>query len=98
MHGCRYALNGTEDTLDGSQCLDFMYGQALGWSYVNTPGKAAWQAALTTGFRVPACSRTNTDSVLYLFLACTRPPDFDTDRGAKTRIAWQLQSNEDIVH
>ena len=38
MYGCRYALNGTEDTLDGSQCLDFMYGQALGWSYVNTPG------------------------------------------------------------
>jgi hypothetical protein len=56
-----------------------------------------WQAALTAGFRVPACSRTNTDSVLYLFLACTRPPDFDTDRGAKTRIAWQLQSNEGIV-
>ncbi len=38
MHGCRYALNGTEATLDGSQCLDFMYGQTLGWSYVNTPG------------------------------------------------------------
>ena len=57
----------------------------------------AWQAVLTAGFRVPACSRTNTDSVLYLFLACTRPPDFDTDRGAKTRIAWQLQSNERIV-
>ena len=34
MHGCRYALNGTEATLDGSQCLDFTYG----WSYVNTPG------------------------------------------------------------
>jgi hypothetical protein len=38
MYGCRYALNGTEDTLDGSQCLDFMYDQSLGWSYVNTPG------------------------------------------------------------
>ncbi len=38
MHGCRYTLNGTEATLDGRQCLDFMYGQALGWSYVNTPG------------------------------------------------------------
>ncbi len=39
MHGCRYALNGTEATLDGSQCLAFMYGQALGWSYVITPGR-----------------------------------------------------------
>jgi hypothetical protein len=38
MHGCRYALNGTETTLDGSQCLGFMYDQTLGWSYVNTPG------------------------------------------------------------
>jgi hypothetical protein len=38
MHGCRYALNGTEATLDGSQYLDFMYVQTLGWSYVNTPG------------------------------------------------------------
>ncbi len=27
-----------EDTLDGSQCLDLMYGQALGWSYVIPPG------------------------------------------------------------
>ena len=39
-----------EATLDGSQCLDFMYGQALGWSYVNTPGmqrrgKQRWQQA-----------------------------------------------------
>ena len=38
MHGCRYDLNGTETTLDGIECLDFMYDQALGWSYVNTPG------------------------------------------------------------
>jgi len=50
MHGCRYALNGTEATLDGSQCLDFMYGQTLGWSYVNTPGmqwcgKQRWHQA-----------------------------------------------------
>ncbi len=37
MHGCRYALNGTEATMDGSQCLDLMYGQALGWSYVIPP-------------------------------------------------------------
>jgi hypothetical protein len=42
-----------------------------------------WQAALTAGNGVPACSRTNTDSVLYLFLACTRPSDFDTDRTAE---------------
>ena len=34
-----------------------------------------WQAVLTVGFRVSTCSRTNTDSVLYLFLTCTRPPD-----------------------
>jgi hypothetical protein len=51
MHGCRYALNGTEATLDGSQCLDFMYDQALGWSYVIPPvmqrrGKQYRQQAL----------------------------------------------------
>ncbi len=34
-----------------------------------------WQSALTEGLRVPTRSRTNTDSVLYLFLTCTRPPD-----------------------
>ena len=35
----------------------------------------AWQAALTAGFRVPSCSRTNTElSDLYLFLTCTIPP------------------------
>jgi hypothetical protein len=55
------------------------------------------QVALTVGFRVPTCSRTNTDSALYLFLTCTRPPDFDTDRVTKTRITWQLQSNEEIL-
>ncbi len=27
-----------EAALDGSQCLDLMYGQALGWSYVIPPG------------------------------------------------------------
>ena len=53
--------------------LDFMYGQTVGWSehswYATT-----WQAALTAGFRVPSCSRTNTElSELYLFLACTTP-------------------------
>ncbi len=57
--------------------------------------ETVWESTLTTGFRVSECSRTNTDSVL--FLACTRPPDFDTDHGAKTRIPWQLQSNEDIL-
>ncbi len=36
---------------------------------------SVWQGALTTVFRVTSCSRTNTDSVLYLFLTCTRPPD-----------------------
>jgi hypothetical protein len=29
MHGCRYALNGTEATLNGSQCLDLMYDQTV---------------------------------------------------------------------
>ena len=38
MMDARYALNGTEAALDGSQCLVLMYGQALGWSYVITPG------------------------------------------------------------
>jgi hypothetical protein len=38
MFGYRYALNGTEVTLDGSQCLDLMYGQTLGWSYVIPTG------------------------------------------------------------
>jgi hypothetical protein len=37
MHGCTYALNGTEASLDVTQCLDLMYGQALGWSYVIPP-------------------------------------------------------------
>jgi hypothetical protein len=43
--------------------------------YYNSWYATAWQAALIAGFGVPVCSRTNTDSVLYLFLACTRPPD-----------------------
>jgi hypothetical protein len=39
-----------EGTLDGSRCLALMYGQALGWSYVITPGmsrldKQCWQQA-----------------------------------------------------
>ncbi len=51
MHGCRYALNGTAATLDGSQCLALMYGQTLGWSYVITVGmqrlgKLRWQKDL----------------------------------------------------
>ncbi len=46
-----------------------------------------WQAALTAGFRVPSCSRTNTDSVLYLFLTCTASEDdekTDTTEDEKT--------------
>jgi hypothetical protein len=37
-----------EATLDGSRCLSLMYGQALGWSYVITPGmqRQCWQQAL----------------------------------------------------
>ncbi len=51
MHGCTYALNGTEASLDFTQCLDLMYGQALGWSYVIHPGmqrlgKQRWRQAL----------------------------------------------------
>jgi hypothetical protein len=35
-----------------------------------------WQSVLTTGFRVPSCSRTNTElSELYLFLTCTMAPE-----------------------
>jgi hypothetical protein len=45
---------------------------------------AMWQAVLKVGFRVPTSSRTNTDSVLYLFLTCTRPPDIYTDRVRET--------------
>ena len=48
-----------------------------------------WETALTAVFRVPVCSRTNTDSVLYLFLTCTRPPDSDADRNQLV-IASQL--------
>jgi hypothetical protein len=50
---------------------------------------AEWESALTTVFRVPVCSRTNTDSVLYLFLTCTRPPDSDADHNQLV-IASQL--------
>ena len=40
-----------EATLDGSQCLDLMYGQVFGWSYVIPPGmqrfgKQRWRQAL----------------------------------------------------
>ena len=80
--------------LDGSRMLRQHVRSVRGFS----PYTTAWQAALTGGLVEPICQRTNTNlSALYLFLACTRPPDFDTDRGAKTRIAWQLQSNEGIV-
>jgi hypothetical protein len=86
-----------EATLDGSRCLALMYCQTLGWSYVITPGmqrfdKQCWQKVLEWRY-----VRTNTDSVLYLFLTCTRPPDWDTDHGTKTRIPWKLQSNEGIL-
>jgi hypothetical protein len=48
----------------------------------------AWQAALTAGFRVPSCSRTNTElSELYLFLACTTP----SIAYAQERSQWQSQ-------
>ncbi len=59
----------------------------------------AWQVALTTGFRVSTCSRTNTDSVLYLFVTCTRPPDIYTGRVRETRIVClaQLQPNQDTI-
>ena len=59
----------------------------------------AWQVALTAGFRVSACSRTNTDSVLYLFLTYTRPPDIYTDRVRETRITClaQLQPNQGTI-
>jgi len=54
--------------------LDFMYGQTVGWSE-HSWYATAWQAVLTADFRVPSCSRTNTElSDLYLFLTCTIPP------------------------
>ncbi len=51
IHGYRYDLNGMEATLDGSQCLDHMYDQTLGWSYVISPGmqrfdKQCWRKDL----------------------------------------------------
>ena len=80
--------------LDGSRMLRQHVRSVRGYS----PYATAWQAALTGGLEEPICQRTNTNlSALYLFLACTRPPDFDTDRTTKTRIAWQLQSNEGIL-
>jgi hypothetical protein len=51
IHGYWYDLNGMEVTLDGSQCLDLMYDQTLGWSYVISPGmqrfdKQCWRKDL----------------------------------------------------
>jgi len=84
----------SEVILDGNRMLRRYVRSVRGFS----PYATAWQAALTGGLEEPICQRTNTNlSALYLFLACTRPPDFDTDRTTKTRIAWQLQSNEGIL-
>jgi hypothetical protein len=80
--------------LDGSRMLRQHVRSVRGFS----PYAKAWQAVLTGDLEEPICQRTNTNlSELYLFLTCTRPPDFDTDHSTKTRIAWQLQSNEGIV-
>jgi hypothetical protein len=84
----------SEAILDGSRMLRRYVRSVRGFS----PYVTVWQAALTGGLEEPICQRTNTNlSALYLFLTCTRPPDFDTDRTIKTRIRWQLQSNEGIL-
>jgi hypothetical protein len=83
-----------ETILDGSRMLRWYVRSVRGFS----PHATEWQATLTGGLEEPICQRTSTNlSALYLFLTCTRPPDFDTDLTTKTRIAWQLQSNEDIL-
>jgi hypothetical protein len=79
--------------LDGNRMLRQHVRFVRGYS----PYTTTWEAALTGDLEEVICQRTNTYlSEMYLFLACTRPPDFDADR-TKTRIAWQLQSNEGIV-
>ena len=43
-----------------------------------SPYATEWQTALTGGLKEPTCERTNTNlCVLYLLLACTRPPESD---------------------
>jgi hypothetical protein len=103
MHGCRYGLNGTETTSDGSQCLDFMYDQTLGWSYVNTPGmqwrgKQRWHQA-------SECRHVYMFKNEYWFRFVSVHDMHETsgfrhrsDRTNKTRITWQLQWNEGILH
>ena len=50
-----------------------------------SPYATAWQAALTGGLEEPICKRTNTNlNTMYLFLACTRPPDSDLNRNKYT--------------
>ncbi len=58
--------------LDGSRMLRRHVRFVRGFS----PYATAWQAVLTGGQEEPICQRTNTNlSALYLFLACTIPPD-----------------------
>ncbi len=96
MYGYRCTLNGTEDTSDGRQCLDFIYGQALGWSYVNTPGmqrcgKQRWQQAseyrhVQERILIPLCicSWHARDLRISTQIALTRPESHDNCSQMKT--------------
>jgi hypothetical protein len=58
-----------------------------------SPYATVWQAVLTGVLEEPICKRTNTNfSELYLFLACTRPPDPDPNR-TNTRRILQMHKN-----
>ena len=66
--------------LDGSQMLRQHVRSVRGYS----PYVTEWQT-LTGGLEESICKRTNTNlSAMYLFLACTRPPDSDLNRNKYT--------------
>ncbi len=52
---------------------------------------------LTEDFSVPTCSRTNTDSVLYLFLTFTRPHDSTRNKYTED-IAYVQEHSQSQYH
>jgi hypothetical protein len=85
----------SEDILDGSRMLRRYVRSVRGFS----PYVTMWQSELTGGLEESICQRTNTTlSVMYLFLTCTRPLDFDTHHTTKTWITWQLCRIVYVIH
>jgi hypothetical protein len=64
-----------------TECATLMFRRHVRSVRGFSPYTTVCQSALTGGPEEPICQRTNTNlSTLYLFLSCTRPPDFDTHR------------------